>query len=342
MAKKSVPTTSESNLFAFQSSLPMNELVVLMNYGVDYETEVYVSLFSDKSVHMTVKNHFTDDEHHWGIDNFFELPDGAIDDSIDTITTKYHRQVFKFLTYYSKSEKGKVTAWSTDKIVGGADRMYENAQLNKVDVYTTQSRHICFEMGEIMAEKKFSIILDDDKTPGLSKVVIASSKWLPRSDSVKVCLHDEEEDFYFESDDSLDVQCEGQMVACVESSPNKEDKDFSGSPGNYEIYKIVFTEYGNFACQKVKMKASRDDSAGEVIKSQARLFKEEEGQLLQEFFGFNRLAKKLYKQADFTNIAPVITDGVINKSAPKPSYTNEQRDAYNEFGKVADMGASMN
>jgi hypothetical protein len=321
MAKKSAPTTSESSLFAFTNPLPMNEILLHWNYGIDHESEIYITLFSDKSVHMTLKDHFRDDEHHWGMDNFFNLKDDFVVD-IDHATTVYHKQIYRFITQPNK-----------DGIA-----LSSGCQLNIVENYKDKTRTLCYQIGVKMAEQKFVMRLDPERDVGLEKIVVAENIWFPR-DELKVCLEAKEEDFYFESDDSLDVQCEGQMVACVESSPNREDKDFSGSPGNYEIYKIVFTEYGNFACQKVKMKASQDDSAGVVIKSQARLFKEEEGQLIQEFFGYNRLAKKLYKEANFTNIAPVITDRVISKQV---SYTKAHQDDYNEFGKVSDIGVSMN
>lgn len=103
---------------------------------------------------------------------------------------------------------------------------------------------------------------------------------------------DEPVEYTIERDNDRPIRFTGKLVAMADSSPNPARPDtFSGSEGRWCELALYQTKGGKFICEQVD--CSRRD--GERNRRKAQVC--DNHQQVMEFFGFGRLAKRLYECA---------------------------------------------
>ncbi|MGS4989926.1 hypothetical protein ACVDG9_18325 [Roseibium sp. RP-7] len=106
-------------------------------------------------------------------------------------------------------------------------------------------------------------------------------------------------EYLIKRDDGPDLRFQGELIASVESSQDRQSRLYSGQTGNWDELELYRTAAGNFVCVIENCTAW----AGERNTRQAAVVSDAAGVI--EFFGQEWLAKLIYSEAGLANVQDV-------------------------------------
>jgi len=104
--------------------------------------------------------------------------------------------------------------------------------------------------------------------------------------------HDMSEQFIVERDGQPDLRFTGEKIGSTSSSPDNGHPDFSGSTGRWTVLRLYRTDGGKYVCERIQ----RTQWQGEQDVAEAEVCDTLDG--VFSFFGYGRLAKEIYCEAD--------------------------------------------
>ena len=100
------------------------------------------------------------------------------------------------------------------------------------------------------------------------------------------------EQFIVERDGQPDLRFTGEKIGSTSNSPDNGHPDFSGSTGRWTVLRLYRTDGGKYVCERIQ----RTQWQGEQDVAEAEVCDTLDG--VFSFFGYGRLAKEVYYEAD--------------------------------------------